>query len=222
MGSPDQARDEHGRWTSDGGSTVGHGTGTKHSMKDLHAAAIKAGKSLYGKDSSGLLYEKNNLVQHANLSEVKVVRGDPMNYEGEAKNEAATATVDTFEYVFDPETGKGIDVSEEAIRAKGAGRDANGVKPEWVSRDGNIYIAHSDQGIRVIHTGNDKPHGAPVDRTFKKETPQERFQRDREARYLREPTLKIADQAYSKHDRGEKLSSTEKEALFKHFMIKVK
>jgi hypothetical protein len=96
----------------------------ERSDSQLIAIAKKIGTKLFGKSHSGLVF--NDSVRHMSYDDYVSESGD--DFEGE---------IGTYEYVFFPSTGKGLDCSDQKI------------SKEMVDADGKIYIGGSD-GVKVI------------------------------------------------------------------------
>lgn len=95
--------------------------GVKHSLEKLDSAATKAGTSMFGKSSSGLVKNKINSVVVKKLSSMK-------------------GTVDEYAYVFFPSTGKGKDVSSQKFSE---------ADDSWKDKDGNTYV-YNDGSVLVL------------------------------------------------------------------------
>ena len=111
-------------------------TGTPYSFKHLEKMSRKAGKSLFGKD---LLYTEDPLdsVSHDSLSTMMNAT-DEHPFHGNVMD-----SISTFEYVFDPDTGKGYDISDTP-RAEAHDR--------YKAKDGNLYsYAGEDDRVHVQH-----------------------------------------------------------------------
>lgn len=123
--------------TSNSGGNVASASARSHTDAELHRAALKAGKAMFGGGSgSGFVpHDPKQGVEHTTLSALQKQQDGEHQY------------VDEFEYVFYPsQPGKGKDVSSAEWRHAEKG---------WADKDGKIYTATASGGIRVVTV--DKP-----------------------------------------------------------------
>ncbi len=121
--------------------------GTAYTVQDLEQVARKAGEALFSKHRSGLVMSPITKVEHYNLSELQ---------KPDEEMDAESHTLDEYEYVFYPSTGKGKDV---------AGYGWDEAKESWKDTDGNIYTVWGEGVLTVV-----KPD---VEMTPKKKAPRE-------------------------------------------------
>lgn len=97
--------------------------GTSHTVGDLEEASVKAGKKLFG-----------SALEHQGIMDVKTVKLSSLKKLGDAEG-----SVNDFEYVFFPSTGKGKDASGASIGKKLA------------DKDGKVYLYDAtDATVRVV------------------------------------------------------------------------
>ncbi len=145
---PNEARNEKGQWTTSGGASLGsgnilnpEGTGYAKSINfgnlqgsdlSLMKQAIKAGLKLFGTHASGLVIDTTS-----------VVRGGLQKFYGGPIESAASGgmgkSFGTFDYIFFPSTGRGLDVSDESIDPA-----------KHADIDGKIYVAGGEDGGGVF------------------------------------------------------------------------
>lgn len=95
------------------------------SDKALIDIARKAGEKLYGSSHTGLVFKDH------------VKRMTYADYLAQEDDDSGKATVDTYDYVFFPSTGKGVDAADDFLTKK------------HVDKDGNIYLGGSE-GVTVL------------------------------------------------------------------------
>ena len=94
------------------------------SDSQLISLAKKIGDELHGNSTSGLIFSAE--IKRMTFTEYANHQDDPSN-----------PTVDTFDYVFYPSTGKGLDASDDVLTK------------EHVDKDGQIYLAGAE-GVLIL------------------------------------------------------------------------
>ncbi len=104
--------------------------GSGQTVRGLERIAEQAGHVLFDSHPSGLAFAPVTKVHFVNLSDLQ-----------SENEEEGAGTIDTWEYIFFPSTGKGLDVSDDSWK------DAD---QSWVDKDGKIYSYWAEGEIRVV------------------------------------------------------------------------